>query len=409
MKVSFRVAGVIAGLVGALTLAMAAPVAATPGISLSVGSTSVAHPISGGRTIYVATNGSDTVQSWNRYNCLNDPSYLASKTSSQTTCPEPTIAAPLATVQLAVRIAKPGDVIVVRAGVYREAVGWSARRGTASAPIILQSYPGERVEINGTLILRSPDYWTIRGIHFTYNKAIQKTGQAIVAIAGGQHWIFANNEVSGSTGVANLLVQSDTAASSSTAAKTAAAPQNYDITSNCIHTNNGTGTQGTDHNIYLMSSIYSAGGTIDHNFLAGAPRGSNIKAAASSASTGSDSPRNVLIDYNTMLYAASGVVVGLQAEHVSIEHNLIALPSGAQSNDGGVKTYQVGAPGTNAVKDSLIYGYASPVHEDWGVKAHIFTARNVNTPVSFTGSVNNCTVKPTSSTVMNQYGQYAGQ
>jgi hypothetical protein len=407
---SFPFIGVMLAVVGVLAVAVASPSAAatSPNTYIGLGAASLATPVAGGRYIYVATTGTDTVQSWNRFNCLDDPGYIGSGASSQSSCPEPSKTAPLATIELAIRIAKPGDVIVVRGGIYREAIGWSARKGTASKPIIMQAYPGERVEVNGTLILRSPNYWTIQGFHFTHNKTIQ-TGQAIVAIAGGTHWTFANNEVAGSTGDANLLIVSDTATASTVAAKTAAAPQNYAITGNCIHTNAGSDTQGTDHNIYLMTSVYSVGGVIDHNFIAGAPRGSNIKAAASSSATANDSPHNVLIEYNTMLYAASGVTVGLKAQGVSIEHNLIALASQSQANDGGVKTYQLAAPGTNAVKDTLIVGYTSPIHEDWGVTAHIFAVRNDTTsPVSFVGSVANCSVRPTSSTLMNRYGQYAG-
>ncbi len=413
--------GVVAAAVAAvlaLWLGVPSSAAATTTSFIGVGSKMVAMTVSGGRYIYVAKTGSDSVSqyqpwahgnvSYGRYNCLSDPNYIESGVSSQTVCPEPTASAPLATIQLAVRVARPGDVIVVRAGVYSEAIGWSAVRGTASAPIVMEANPGERVDIDGTLIMRSPDYWTIQGFHFNYNRAIQ-SGQAVVALAGGQHWNFINNEVDGSAGVANLLIESDTATSSTVAAKTAAAPSGFNVSGNCIHTNNGNDAQGTDHNIYMMSSIYSTGGMIEHNFLAGAPRGSNIKAAASSPSTASDSPNNVLIAYNTMLYAASGVTVGLSAQGISIEHNLIALPMQSQSNDGAIKTYQLAAPGKNAVKDTLLYGYASAIHEDFGVTSHIFTARNVSTPVSFTGSVANCSVKPTSSTILNQYGQYAGQ
>lgn len=366
----------------------------------AAGAGSLATPANGGRTIYVSTTGSDTYQKWNRLYCLTDP------VRYKEPCPEPSMAAPLRTVETAVRVAKPGDVVAVRAGVYKEAVGWGIRRATAARPITLQAYPGERVEINGTLIMTSPDYWRVTGIHFTHNSAIQK-GQALVLISGGNGWRFTGNEVTGSTGVANILINSTTT-SGSAATLQAAAPRNYTISQNCIHDNRGRDTLGTDHNIYLMSSIYSTGGLIERNLIAGAPRGANIKAAASSSSTAASSPHNVLIRYNTLLSAASGVTVGLSAQNVSIERNIIASPLNSQKYDGAVKTYQLGAPGKNAVKDSLLSGYARPVSEDYGVSAHIFTARNdTKTRFAYTGSIAACTARSADAAIGAKYGQFA--
>lgn len=378
---------------------------------LGIGTTTIATKASAGRYIYVSTSGSDTVSEYKdwynggsykiyqRQLCLDDP---ATRPASQVSCPEPTIDQPLRTIQVAIRIAKPGDVIIVRAGVYPEAAGWSARTtATPNAPIVLQSYPGERVELNGTLIMKNANYWNIRGIRFTHNSTVQ-TGQAIVAFAGGTGWAFENNEVSGSTGVANVLVEALGTPSSSTA------PRDYRIAANCIHNNAGTGAAGTYHNIYLMSSIYSTGGLIERNLLAGAPRGSNIKVSASSSSEANDSPHNALIRYNTMLYSSSGVSIGLKAENISVEKNIIALPTNQGPYDGGVKTYQLAKPGTNAVKDTLINYYTPPIREDYGVTAHIFTARlNTTYGVKFSGSVANCSVKTTSQYVLSAFGQYA--
>lgn len=392
------------------------PASALTSQQVGVGATSLATPKSGGRTIYVSPTGTDVQREWKQWStwgewrdysrlaCLADPN----ATSGPVDCPEPTITAPLLTVKTAVRVARPGDVIVVRAGTYAEAVGWGILPGTSTRPIVMQAYPGERAVISGTLTLKAPDYWTVKGLRFLYNPAVQ-TGESVVAISGGTGWKFSNNEVAGSVGVANVLIVAAKASSTALADLQRAAPRNYTINGNCIRNNMGTDARGTDHNIYLMSSIYSVGGLIEHNLIAGAPRGANIKAAASSATLPNASPRNVIIRYNTMLAAASGVTIGLKAEGIAVLNNIIALPRESQKYDGGVKTYQLANPGSNAVKDTLISGYTRPISEDYGVTSHIFSARlNTTTSFSYAGSVANCTAKATSSTILAKYGQYAG-
>ena len=402
---SVLAAAVVALTVGSAAVAGTSPATAAADVRYGVGTTSLAAPAAGGRYLYVAPTGTDSYHQYSRIPCLRDPSQ---QPPYQDACPEPTAAAPLRTVQAAVRAARAGDVIVVRAGTYTEAVGWGLTRGTAARPIVLQAAPGERVQIAGTLIMSSPDHWTIQGIRFVHDASIQKSGQAVVLLSGGDGWRFLNNEVTGSTGVANLLVNATTASGNADTLR-AAAPRDYQIAGNCIHDNRATGTQGTDHNIYLMSSIYSTGGVIERNLIAGAARGSNIKAAGSTPSTASGSPRNVAIRYNTMLAAASGLTIGLQAQAVESQYNVIAMPAGSGPYDGAVKTYQLAAPGTNSAKDSLLSGYARPLSEDYGATAHIFTARNdTTTRFTYTGSVANCTARPASAAVLAKYGQYAG-
>lgn len=368
--------------------------------------------------IFVAPNGTDVQKEWkvwstftgwkeyNRLTCLDTPGWKPSASSAQLACPEPSIDAPLKSIQVAIRIAKPGDVIVVRSGIYKEALGWNARPATQSRPIVLQAYPGEQPTIEGTLALRGTNFWTVNGLRFVYNSSIQ-TGQAIVTFAGGTGWTFEKNEVTGTIGVANMIIEASPASSSSQEALIQAAPNDYKVRGNCITQNKGAGTHGTMHNIYLMSSIYSTGGLIERNFLAGAPRGANIKAAASGPGSANASPRNVLIRNNTMLHAASGVTIGLKAEGISLEKNIIALPASSQERDGGVKTWQLAKANKNAVKDSLIAGYANPIYAEWGATTQLFLARNSNAPVTFTGSVANCSVAPTSAALKAKYGAQA--
>jgi len=379
---------------------------------VGVGSKSLAPLGSGGEYIYVATNGADryTVprdwdpsgyRTYDRVTCLNASPRLSE-------CPLPTERQPLRTVKIAVQVAGPGDVIVVRGGSYSEAIGYGARKGTSAKRITLQSAVGETVVLKGTLILKSPDYWTVRGIQFEYYAPIQKTGQAVVLIAGGTNWRFENNKVSGSEGVANMIIRTgDLAAKSTTAQKKAAAPRNFNVYGNCIIDNRGDDKRGTDHNVYVMSSIYSTNGTIERNFMAGAPRGANIKAAASSVANTTDSPRNLKIQYNTLLQGASGVTIGLKARNIALSKNIIALPLEQQQYDAALKTYSLEAPTTNSMKDSYLNGYTRVVVEEYKAKKHVYLTRNVKSTFSYSGSISTCSVKPTTAGIAAKYGQYA--
>ncbi|WP_433920087.1 right-handed parallel beta-helix repeat-containing protein [Streptomyces canus] len=81
-------------------------------------------------TLVVATNGSDSAPG--------------------------TLAQPLRTVQRAVDLAKPGDTIAVRAGTYPLTDNITiATSGTASQPISLGAYQGERVVIDGEQLAAS--------------------------------------------------------------------------------------------------------------------------------------------------------------------------------------------------------------------------------------------------------------
>jgi hypothetical protein len=400
-------------------LAVLTPTPATAEISdqTTVGATSLAKPVAGGRYIFVSTNGTDThaeYKAWmnegrggnreySRLSCLTNPDWAT--TTSQEECPEPSREQPLRTVKLAIRAAQPGDVVVVRAGVYTEVAGYGARGGSSSRPIIMQAMPRERVIVSGGLLLKGANYWTVYGMRFAYNAAIN-TNQSVVGISGGSGWRFLNNEVRGSTGVANILVNSLRPSSTSLAAKQAAAPNNFLIRGNAIHTQAGKGIHGQHHNIYLMSTIYSSGGVIERNLLGHAPRGAHIKAAAANAATADQSPRNVIIRYNTMLYSASGVTIGLKATGIVVEHNIIAYSVNETQYDGGVKTYQLEKPGSNAVRDNLVSGYRSVIEEDGGATP-IFNRRNATNAIYFTGKVETFDASPTNSTLRSTYGREA--
>ena len=74
---------------------------------------------------------------------------------------------PFRTIQKAVSGLKPGDVCVLRAGRYQEAVSIQGLEGTPQDPITIQSYPGETVVLDGTVPIKAR--WT------RYSKDIYQT------------------------------------------------------------------------------------------------------------------------------------------------------------------------------------------------------------------------------------------
>jgi putative cell wall-binding protein len=402
----------------ALALALANGVAATAdpvpsvvlaatGSNYGVGTSTLAKPVSGGEYVYAATNGDDMVrpptgspsnwQPYSRVNCLNTgaTAWWADQVDPADRCPAPDASHPLRTIQAGIQVTDPGDVLVVRSGTYNEKIGWSSVPGTSSKPIVMQAYPGERVDVLGYLNLSNPSYWTISGFHFGYSST-NSTIQSIVRLAGGVSWTFSNNEVYGSRGVANLLIEENGSSS----------PQNYRVAGNCIRDNQATDAHGLDHNIYLMPGVNSSGGVIEYNLISGAPRGGNIKAAGSSDPAGS--PHDVQIRYNTLLNAASGVIVGQRAEGVIVHHNVIAQSLNSDYYDGAIKTYAMANPTANAFEYNLFFGYANQIRETGDVRVYVPTVGNTAWDAfAYTGSVSGCSVALADPQVATHYGHRA--
>lgn len=396
----------VAVLVLALLLAGAPRAAAASGTPyFGIGTQSIATPGTGGRVMYVATNGTDFVKRTTATGSYEAPrsSCLAARSTDPVACPPATASHPLRTVQAGIRSARAGDVVVVRGGTYKEAVGWGAVSGVATKRIVLQSYPGERVDLRGTLMLKRVSYWTVRGFHFLYEPTVQ-TGQAVVNLEGGTGWVFSNNEVASSPGVANVLVTPGLR-SGTAAERTAAGPRDYTISLNCIRNNRGAHTHGMDHNIYLMAGTYSGGGLIERNLLTTAPNGSNIKVGAAGWSTSGDSPKDVTIRRNTMLGGASGVIVGLNSANIRVQSNLIANPSGEQKWDGGVKLWEVKRQDLVSVTQNLIAGYAKPFVDATSALKRTGNSA-IGSTVATTGSA--CSTLVSSPKFSSTYGQRSG-
>jgi hypothetical protein len=218
---------------------------------------------------------------------------------------------PVATIARAVRLAQPGDTIVVRGGTYVGPVGYGAVPGRKDAPIRLQSAAGERVVIKGTLQLENADYWRVSGINVTQDPNGPRK-EFLVKFDGGTGWQFLRAEVWGTRGVSNLMISGSERFGS---------PKNYRVADNCIHDNNATGDAFmNDHNIYLMPGYDSGPGVIEHNLLFNAENGAAIKAAGPTAATGA---ARVTIRRNTVARTAAGVIVGFGSHRIQIRDNLI--------------------------------------------------------------------------------------
>lgn len=411
-----RLATVLAAAALVSTVAVVAPVASPPAEAATVatsayptGSTSLATPAAGGTTIWVSTSGSDYidlrypdghVEPYKRSYCIGN---AAATDWVKSQCPAANASNPVRSVQMAMLLVKPGDVVVLRGGTYEESVSNNSKAATAAKPIVIQNAPGERAVIAGRFVFTGADHWTVWGLRFAYNAAKSNT-YGLVTFAGGTGWTFRANDVSASRRTANVMVTTKTATGTSTAARVAAAPHDWTIVGNVIHENKGKDALGTDHNLYLLSSIWSTNGLVERNLIWGAPRGSNIKAAGSSDPN--ESPRDVVIRYNTLIYAGSGITLGLKAEGIVIWRNVIGAPQGEQYNSGGIKTYRIAQPAKNVAKYNYIAGYRYPYYTDPGA-GQIAKAENVavSYALPLTGSVKTDTVRPASSYVDRAYGR----
>jgi chitodextrinase len=86
------------------------------------------------KTIYVATSGNDANNG--------------------------AISTPYRSINKASQVALPGDIVMVRGGIYASTVGISSK-GTAAARITFQSYPGEKATIDGSTTAAATDLFTL--------------------------------------------------------------------------------------------------------------------------------------------------------------------------------------------------------------------------------------------------------
>jgi hypothetical protein len=264
---------------------------------------------------------------------------------------------PLATITRAVRLARPGDTIVVHAGGYVGPVGYGAVPGRRDAPIRMRAAPGERVVIKGTLQLEKADYWSVAGIDVTARPRSART-EFLVKFDGGTGWEFLDAEVWGARGVSNIMISGS---------RRNGVPTGYRIARTCVHDNRARGDAFmNDHGIYLMPGYTSGPGLIERNLFFGFRNGAAVKAAGPSSVTGA---ARVVFRRNTVTRAAAGVIVGYRSNRVAVRDNLIGAqlkrpPRGARyvrNYDAAVIGNHVSGRG-NAVADNAVWAFPRAVH-----------------------------------------------
>ncbi len=329
-----------------------------------------------GRTIYVAPSGDD---SRGRISAADQP---------------------LASIAKAIRLAQPGDTIVVRQGTYVGAAGYGAVRGRPDAPIRLQAARGERVLIKGTLQLDNADYWQVSGINVTQDPNGPRK-EFLVKFAGGTGWAFRNAEVWGTRGVSNLMISGSPAGS----------PRDYLVSGNCIHDNNARGDAFmNDHNIYLMPGYSSGPGVIEHNLLFNSENGAGIKAAGPTAGTGA---ARVTIRRNTITDAAAGVIVGYGTNRVQLQDNLIGSqdkrpPAGAlwvRNYDAAVIGNHVQGTGNTSIR-TVVWGYPRSLHATADSPRSVHTAGTKWISPKF-DKINSCSGYHPASISAAAYGRFS--
>ena len=85
---------------------------------------------------------------------------------------------PFATVKKAVSVIKPGDTCYLRGGRYREVISLNQLRGNAFSPITICAYPGEKVILDGTEVVRSK--WKVWRGRIYYNQFSKAAWQLFV-------------------------------------------------------------------------------------------------------------------------------------------------------------------------------------------------------------------------------------
>lgn len=225
--------------------------------------------------------------------------------------------------QRALDLVKPGQSVLVRAGTYSE---WATagRGGTASAPVVVQAYPGERPVITGRLKVTA-GYVHVRGFVFDGGTSANSS-EVLIYVAGGDFVEISGNEIRRAAKSAVFLSGSDGSR----------------VVGNWIHDN---GTHwNLDHGIYWASGNGGliADNTIERSFAYGIqlyPAVDNVLVTGNRISGGGRG--GIVIDND-----GSGTVDGNQVVGNTIFGNA----------EHGVRTGAYRPPGTgNAVRDNLIY------------------------------------------------------
>ncbi len=268
---------------------------------------------------------------------------------------------PWRTVSKALSSAAPGDAVYLRGGIYLERVNPVLQAGTATAPISVSEYPGERPVLQGVLWLHSPSYWRIHGINVTWDSATGLPNEQMVKLIGGVGWTYSNAEIWGARSYAALLVTADSAGILA----------NWTVSGNCIHDTYPTNNTNQDHLIYANTGLGAGAGRITGNLLFNVTNGEGIKLGGSDVHVGA--AVNVTADHNTIYNAIQPVLIAWDSDGNTLDHNILMKASG---NYGGIRGYQL-VSSSNQASNNIGYSLAKMFLNDPGYAAVADSGGNI--------------------------------
>ena len=208
---------------------------------------------------------------------------------------------------------QPGDELLVRGGRYRERVrDLDLRPGRPDARISVRAWPGEEPVLAGLLWLDRPSYWTIAGLHVTWDdegKANKK--DHMVKITDGVGWRLEGSELSNAKSFAALLVASTGGNE----------PSDWTVSGNCIHGTRKANGTNQDHLVYVNSGTGGGRGVVSGNLLFDAPNGAGVKLGGADDDEGG--ARDVTVERNTIWGAGQSVLIAWRSEDNVVAENLL--------------------------------------------------------------------------------------
>ncbi len=259
-----------------------------------------------------------------------------------------TEAAPWRTLKKALSSLSAGDTLLVRGGLYLETCNPSIRQGSATAPITVRAYPGERPVLQGLLNLSRPSYWTLDGLNVTWKDGNPSTTH-MIKLTNGVGWTFKNAEVWGAKSFAGILV----------AGTVSGEPANWTVSGCVIHDIIPSNNTNQDHCIYANTGVASGAGLVERCLMYNALNGQGVKLAGADNSQGT---ANVTVRYNTIYNTRQSTLVGWRSANNRIERNLLSVTVSPNPN---IRGYQLSGVG-NVARENAGWGANALLRSDAG-------------------------------------------
>jgi hypothetical protein len=243
---------------------------------------------------------------------------------------------PFGTMKHATKVLQPGDTLTARGGTYREnVIHYSGlARGSATNPITVRAYPGERPVIHGRLALYSADHWHISGINVTWWDG-NSSNQHMIVFNGGTGFRFSHAEVWGAKSFAAIV--------------TGYGSRDFRLDHLYVHHTYTANDVNQDHLIYVSAD--STGGIIEHNVLAHSPNGRGVKLGPGSLSEPGASGN--IVRYNTFFAneGPSSVRLSGDSNNNQIYGNIMVRP---KSGEAAVTAWSLSGSG-NVARDNIAW------------------------------------------------------